>query len=285
MTREREGVLTMSWKKALRQLPHYLLLAAVCIIFFFPFVWMLLGSFKGDSEVMNPHVFLPSVWMVSNYVRAWNAAPFGLFLRNSFLQAGIVVGAQIITSSLAAYSFAKMNYRLKTPLFLLFLSTMMIPREATIITNYITVSQLKLIDTLAAVVLPSLISVFGIFLLRQNFMTIPDALLESARIDGAGELRIFLSICLPIVKGAIATIAIIGFIDEWNSYLWPMIVTTSVDMKNVQTGMRYVMGTDDAGASWGVVLAAATMLILPVTILFVAMQRYYVQGIAKVGIK
>lgn len=275
----------MRLKKTAGKLMHYLLLIIVCMLFFFPFVWMLLGSLKGESEVMNPNVFLPSVWMFSNYAKAWNAAPFGIFLKNSFIQAGIVVAAQILTSSLAAYSFAKINYRLKKPVFMLFLATMMIPSEATIITNYITISSLKLINTTAAVVLPALISVFGVFLLRQNFMTIPDALLESARIDGAGELRIFLSICLPIVKGAIATVAIIGFIGEWNSYLWPMIVTTSVDMKNVQTGMRYVMGTEDAGASWGVILAAATILILPVTVLFVSMQRYYVQGIAKVGIK
>lgn len=276
---------TIQTKKTKRNIFHNILVAIVCLIMFFPFIWMLLGSLKSSSEVMNPDTFLPSKWLFSNYKDAWNYAPFGVFFKNSIIQSIIIVLSQVITSSLAAYAFAKINFKLKKPLFYIFLATMMIPSEATIITNYLTISKLKLMDTTAAVVLPSLVSVFGIFLLRQNFLTVPDALIESARIDGAGDLRIFLYICLPIVKGALCTIAIIGFISSWNSYLWPMVVTNKLTMKNVQTGMQYVMGIDESIKPWNIIMAAATMLIIPVIILFVSLQKYYVEGIAKVGIK
>lgn len=264
---------------------HVVLVVIVCAIMFFPFIWMFLGSVKSSSEVMNPNCFFPKKWMFSNYRDAWNYAPFGTFFKNSVLQSTIIVISQVMTSALAAYAFAKMKFKLKKPLFMIFLATMMIPSEATIITNYLTVSKLHLMNTTAAVVLPSLVSVFGIFLLRQNFLAVPDALVESAKIDGAGDFRIFLSICLPIVKGAICTIVIIGFISSWNSYLWPMIVTNRLSMKNVQTGMQYIMGLEDSIKPWQIIMAAATMLILPVAALFVSMQRYYVEGIAKVGIK
>ena len=280
MTREVSGM-----KKAMKKLPHNLLLIIVSFIFIFPFIWMVLCSFKSESEVMNPKTIFPAVWLFENYARAMSAAPFDMFFKNSFIEAIVAVVAQLITSALAGFAFAKLQFKSKKFLFMIFLATMMIPSEATFITNYLTVSHLKLLNTTAAVVLPGLISVFGIFLLRQNFITVPDALLESARIDGAGDFRIFISICLPIVKGALATIAIISFIGSWNSYLWPMIVTNKLNMKNVQTGMHYLMGTEDAGKSWNVIMAGAVVMVLPVTVLFVSMQRYYVQGIAKVGIK
>ena len=272
-------------KKHVSSLLHNLLLLAVSVIFFFPFIWMLLGSFKSTSEVMNPNLLLPTIWHFENYAAAMSAAPFDVFMLNSFKQGLIIVAAQLLTSALAGFSFAKLPFRSKKIIFGIFLATMMIPSEATLITNYLTISRLKLLNTTAAVVLPSLISVFGIFLMRQNFMTVPDALLESARIDGANDLRIFFSICLPIVKGAMATLAIISFISSWNSYLWPQIVTNKLSMKNVQTGMRYLMGTDEASGAWNVIMAGAVVLVVPVVVLFVSMQRYYVQGIAKVGIK
>lgn len=272
-------------KSHLKKLGHNTLVIVVTFIFFFPFLWMVLCSFKSDAEVIDPNVIFPSVWQFSNYQEAMQMAPFGTFMLNSTVQSLLIVAVNLLTASLAGFAFAKLNFKLKKPLFFLFISTMMIPMEATVITNYMTVSKLGLLDTTAGIILPSLISVFGVFLLRQNFMTVPDALLESGRIDGANDLRIFVSICLPIVKGALATLAIISFIGSWNSYLWPMLVTNKLDMKNVQTGMRYVIGTEDSGNSWNLLMAAATVLILPVTALFVAMQRYFVQGIAKVGIK
>lgn len=272
-------------KKKFQKLGHYALVIVVTFIFFFPFLWMVLCSIKSSTEVIDPKVIFPSVWQFSNYKAAMEMAPFGTFMLNSAVQSVLIVLANLLTASLAGFAFAKLDFKLKKPLFFLFMSTMMIPAEATVITNYMTISSWGLLDTTAGIILPSLISVFGVFLLRQNFMTVPDALLESGRIDGASDLRIFISICLPIVKGALATLAIISFIGSWNSYLWPMLVTNKLSMKNVQTGMRYVIGTEDSSNSWNLMMAAATVLILPVTALFVAMQRYFVQGIAKVGIK
>lgn len=192
--------------------------------------------------------------------------------------------AQLITSSMAAYAFAKIKFKLSKPLFLAFLCSMMIPQEATIVSNYLTLSSIGLMDTFFSVICTSLVSVFGVFLLRQFYMTIPDALLEAAKIDGANEIQSFVKIILPLGKSAMATIAIIGFIGSWNSYLWPLIITNSMELRTVQTGLRGMMKIDE-GVQWHELMAMATLITLPTLVLFVALQKYFVQGITKVGLK
>lgn len=260
------------------------LLAVVSLCMIFPLVWMLLCSLKSPTEVMNKDVFLPSRLYFQNYVNAFHAAPFGIYFRNSLLMAAVTVLSQILTGSLAAYSFAKMEYRLNKPLFFLFLCCMMIPVEATIVGNYLTISRLGLMDTFFSVICTSMVSMFGVFLFRQFYMTIDNALLEAARIDGAGDLRIWLSIILPLGKSAMATVAIIGFIGSWNSYLWPLIITNSMELRTVQTGLRSMM-EGEIGEDWGAIMAAASMISIPMVLLFVCLQKYFVQGITKVGLK
>lgn len=259
-------------------------LTVLSALMIFPIVWMLLCSVKGPSEVLNKNVIIPSVFYWQNYENAFKAAPFGIYFRNSVLTSAVSVGMQILTGSLAAFSFAKMKFKLNKPLFVLFLCCMMIPSEATVVSNYLTISSLKLIDTFAAIVAPTLVSIFGVFLFRQFFMTIDDALLEAARIDGARDLHIFFSIILPLGKSAIATVGIIGFIGSWNSYLWPLIITNSRELRTVQTGLRSLMDSE-TGEDWGAIMAAASMITMPVILLFVCLQRYFVQGITKVGLK
>ena len=185
---------------------------------------------------------------------------------------------------MAAYAFAKLKFKLNKPLFFLFLCSMMIPQEATIVSNYLTLSSMGLMDTFFSVVCTSIVSVFGVFLLRQFYMTIPDALLEAAKIDGAGEIQSFISIILPLGKSAMATIAIIGFIGNWNSYLWPLIITNSMELRTVQTGLRAMMRIDE-GIQWQQLMAMSTLITLPTILLFVGLQKYFVQGITKVGLK
>ena len=156
--------------------------------------------------------------------------------------------------------------------------------EATIVSNYLTLSAVGLMDTFFSVVCTSLVSVFGVFLLRQFYMTIPDALIEAAKIDGAGEVQAFFRIVLPLGKSAMATIAIMGFIASWNSYLWPLIITNSMELRTVQTGLRSLM-TLDQGVEWNQLMAMSALITLPIIALFVALQRYFVQGVTKVGIK
>lgn len=259
-------------------------LAVISLIVVFPFFWMIICSFKSSSEVLSKNSFWPSVWHVENYALAWGRARFDIYFRNSTLMALASVAGQLITSSMAAYAFAKLKFKLSKPLFMVFLCSMMIPLEATIVSNYLTLSAMGLMDTFFAVISTSIVSVFGVFLLRQFYMTIPDALLEAARIDGASEVQSFVRIILPLGKSAMATIAIIGFIGSWNSYLWPLIVTNSMELRTVQTGLRAMM-TLDVGVEWQQLMAMSTLITVPTIILFVALQKYFVQGITKVGIK
>lgn len=260
------------------------MLAVISLIVVFPFFWMIICSFKSSSEVLSKNSFWPSVWHVENYALAWGRARFDIYFRNSTLMALASVAGQLITSSMAAYAFAKLKFKLSKPLFMVFLCSMMIPLEATIVSNYLTLSAMGLMDTFFAVISTSIVSVFGVFLLRQFYMTIPDALLEAARIDGASEVQSFVRIILPLGKSAMATIAIIGFIGSWNSYLWPLIITNSMELRTVQTGLRAMM-TLDVGVEWQQLMAMSTLITVPTIILFVALQKYFVQGITKVGIK
>lgn len=259
-------------------------LAVISLIVVFPFFWMIICSFKSSSEVLSKNSFWPSVWHVENYAAGMGRARFDIYFRNSTLMALASVAGQLITSSMAAYAFAKLKFKLSKPLFMVFLCSMMIPLEATIVSNYLTLSAMGLMDTFFAVISTSIVSVFGVFLLRQFYMTIPDALLEAARIDGASEVQSFVRIILPLGKSAMATIAIIGFIGSWNSYLWPLIITNSMELRTVQTGLRAMM-TLDVGVEWQQLMAMSTLITVPTIILFVALQKYFVQGITKVGIK
>ncbi len=259
-------------------------LTVISLIVVFPFFWMIICSFKSSSEVLSKNSFWPSVWHVENYALAWGRARFDIYFRNSTLMALASVAGQLITSSMAAYAFAKLKFKLSKPLFMVFLCSMMIPLEATIVSNDLTLSAMGLMDTFFAVISTSIVSVFGVFLLRQFYMTIPDALLEAARIDGASEVQSFVRIILPLGKSAMATIAIIGFIGSWNSYLWPLIITNSMELRTVQTGLRAMM-TLDVGVEWQQLMAMSTLITVPTIILFVALQKYFVQGITKVGIK
>lgn len=260
------------------------ILALVSAVVVFPFFWMVLCSFKSASEVLSKNVFWPTTWHPENYVLAWQSARFDIYFANSFLMAVVSVLAQILTGSMAAYAFAKLKFRLSKPLFFVFLCSMMIPQEATIISNYLTISAWGLMDTFFAVICTSVVSVFGVFLLRQFYMTIPDVLMEAAKIDGASEVQVFTRIVLPLGKSAMATIAIIGFIGSWNSYLWPLIITNSMELRTVQTGLRAMMMMED-GVEWNRLMAMSTMVTVPTLVLFVALQKYFVQGITKVGLK
>ena len=260
------------------------ILALVSAVVVFPFFWMVLCSFKSASEVLSKNVFWPTTWHPENYVLAWQSARFDIYFANSFLMAVVSVLAQILTGSMAAYAFAKLKFKLSKPLFFVFLCSMMIPQEATIISNYLTISAWGLMDTFFAVICTSVVSVFGVFLLRQFYMTIPDVLMEAAKIDGASEVQVFTRIVLPLGKSAMATIAIIGFIGSWNSYLWPLIITNSMELRTVQTGLRAMMMMED-GVEWNRLMAMSTMVTVPTLVLFVALQKYFVQGITKVGLK
>lgn len=249
-----------------------------------PYIWMILSSFREGQDIFVKGSWIPDTWRWQNYPEAMELAPFGRFFINSIITSLLTVMAQLITCPMAAFAFAKLNFRSKNILFTIFLCTMMVPSESTIIANYLTMASFHLTNTYFAIIAPSLTSMFAIFLLRQFFMTIPDALIDAARIDGAGTFQIFTRILLPLAGSAIATIVIFGFVGSWNAYLWPTLVTSDTEMRTVQTGLRYMVDPD-LGSEWPKILAASTVIILPVMALFVSLQKYFVQGITKVGLK
>lgn len=261
-----------------------IVLVIVSLIMIFPIFWLIVGSLKSPSEVMNSDIFLPTKLYWENYKTALSSAPFGLYFRNSIAFAIVSVFAQIVTGSLAGYGFAKIKFKSRKIIFMLFMCSMMIPSEATITSNYLMLSSMGLMDTFFSVVATSLVSVFSVFLFRQFYLTVDNALMDAARIDGCNEIKIYLHIFMPLSTGIMSTVGIIGFINSWNSYLWPLIIVNSAELRTVQTGLRMLMQSD-FGVDWGAVMAAASLIIFPVIVLFVFLQKYFVQGITKVGLK
>lgn len=271
----------LSWMTMLR----YLVLTAAAIVIVFPFLWMVFASFKPAEDIFTIDFrLLPTHWQWENYIQAWHKAPFGRFYLNSFLCAAISIAAQVITCSLAGYAFAKIRFKGRGLIFTLMLSSMMIPGEATIIPNFLLVTKLHMINTYAGLTVTSLTSVFGIFLLRQMYMTIPDDLIDAAKMDGCSELRTFATIIFPCTTSGVITISIFGFIDAWNAYMWPLTVTNSVSMRTLEIGLSYMVNPD-VGPEWPLIMAASTMIILPVIVLFIWFQQYFVDGMAQSGLK
>lgn len=271
-------------KKRLKETTRHAFLIFVAVLVILPFFWMLISSFKDNNEVFDNTIFLPKKWQFSNYPEALGAAPFNIFFTNSIIVTAISVFSQLITCSFAAFAFAKLRFHFRDAIFQIFLACMMIPSQATVISNYITISRLGLVNTYPGIVLVSLTSVFGIFLMRQNFKTIPDDYMEAASLDGCGKLRTFLYVFLPMGKGAMATTGIFSMVDVWNDYMWPLIVTNSTKYKTVQTGITYMI-SEDVGSQWAYIMAIATIIVMPVIIIFIILQKYFVQGIANTGIK
>jgi multiple sugar transport system permease protein len=276
----------------------YTVLTAGAVTSLAPFIWMILTSLKSYREVAT-RVLWPAALRLStyslpvdqrpiphllyNYVQAWNAAPFARYFANSFLLASCTATGVLITSSLAAYAFARLNFYGKNTVFVLFLATMMIPFEVTMIPNYITVSRLGWINTYWAVIIPWIASVFGIFLLRQFFATIPDDLYDAALLDGCGHFRFLTQIVLPLSKPALISVGLFNFLGSWNAFTWPLIVTREEKMYPIQVGLRYFV--TESGTATQELMAAATITILPLVILYFFAQRQFIEGISTTGLK
>ncbi|MBI4630193.1 MAG: carbohydrate ABC transporter permease [Chloroflexi bacterium] len=269
----------------------HLLLLAGAVVMIMPFVWMISTSFKSQSEVFAyPPQWIPTEFHWQNYVQAWNAAPFTRYFFNSMVVALAVTFGDLFTSALAAYAFARMKFPGRDALFLIYLSSLMIPHQMTILPSFLLLKNLGDLwaplglDTYFALIAPFLASAFGVFLLRQSFMQIPNELEDAAILDGCGRARFLWEIAIPLSRPALATLALFTFMGNWNSYLWPLIATNSDTMRTVQIGLRYFVGQEGA-SQWGLLMAAAVFVSLPVVLLYLIVQRQFVQGIASTGIK
>jgi len=263
----------------------YILLGTTAVIVMLPYIWMISTSLKGPGEIFTyPPKLIPRAWRFQNYVEAWNAAPFGRYFFNSALVALVVTIGQLITCSLAAFAFARMEFKGKNVMFALLLSTTMISTQVTLVPSYLVLKALNWLDTYQALIVPFLANAFGVFMMRQYFMTLPRELEDAAKLDGCGRLRFLWQIVLPLSKPIIASQALFAFMSNWNAYLWPLIVTTSEHMRTLQIGLRYFV-SQEGGTQWGLFMAATVFVSLPIVIFYLIVQKSFIEGIATTGIK
>ena len=262
----------------------YIILSLGAITMIFPFIWMVSTSLKTHIEtIAYPPKLLPETFQWGNYQYVFDTSPFLRFYLNSiFVTVAIVIG-QLITCSMGAYAFSRLEFRGRDKIFVGYLATLMIPSQVTLIPTYIIVSKLKWIDTYQAIIVPCLFSAYGTFLLRQFFMTVPKELEESVRIDGGGSYCCFWHIMIPLTKTALITFGTFVFKFAWNNYLWPLLVTNSLNMFTLPLGINFFVG--QFTTYYNYMMAAATMAMLPMIIIYLFAQKYFTEGIALSGIK
>jgi multiple sugar transport system permease protein len=271
-------------KYNLGRLAIHLILIAGALWAVFPFVWMVLTSLKGYAEASAAENFLPTRWLWTNYVTAWNQV--GIFPRyflNTLFISGATALGVLITATLAAYAFARMHFPGRDVLFMVLLATMMIPFEVTLVPNFILIRNLQWVDHYEAMIIPWAASAFSIFLLRQFFIGIPQELYDAAVIDGCGQLRFLATIVVPLSRPALITSGLLTFLGSWNALMWPVLVTNRPEIRPIQVGM-YAFITD-AGTQIQLLLAAITISVIPVIIIYLILQRWFIEGIATVGIR
>ncbi len=276
-----------SWfRRNLGEISLQILLISVGLFVALPIIIAILTSFKLPNDVTNfPPTLIPKVWTFENYVTAWTSKPFGRFFLNSVIQTGVIVFFQVIFSIMAAYAFSILEFPGRDVLFYAIVASLMVPFQLTFIPNFILISQLGWANTYMGLTIPFLASAFGVFLLRQFFLTIPKDLHDSARIDGAGNWRFLWQILVPLSKGGISAFAIFSFLAAWSQYLWPLIITNEENMRTIQIGIRFFLFDQERGADWGAIMAAAVIALLPTLLIFLIAQRQLVKGIAMTGLK
>ena len=267
-----------------RAISHLALILGA-ILFFFPFAWLVSTSFKPDSQIfLFPPTLFPNPVMWENYTRVFQFVPFFRLAGNTIFITGLNILGTLTSCSLVAYAFSRLRWPGRDLLFVVMLSTMMLPAQVTMIPVYLLFAKLGWIDTFYPLWVPSWFgSAFSIFLLRQFFLTIPRELEEAALVDGAGYFRIYRTIMLPLVKPALATVAIFTFMAQWNDFLHPLIYLNSLDHMTLAIGLRLLQTTH--GSEWGLLMAASTMMTIPVMLVFFFTQRYFIQGITLTGLK
>lgn len=262
----------------------YIVLVIAAIVVAFPLLLALSYSFMSERDIATfPPPVIPTNLTLANYTTVLDTIPIGRYLLNSFIVSTAVVIGQLITASLAAYAFSFLAFRGRSLLFFLFLTTLMIPWEATIIPNYLTIRQLGWLDTYQGLAVPFMATAFGTFLLRQGFMQIPRELWDAARIDGASSFRFLRTMVIPLSRPALATVAIYGFLSTYNQYFWPLLITNQTLMRTTQVGVAQLRFEESA--RWGVIMAGVIMVAVPTLALLVAGQRQLIRGLTAGAVK
>jgi multiple sugar transport system permease protein len=263
----------------------YAVLGVGLLVMILPFLWMVVSSIKPEAEVRRvPPTWLPETVTSENYQTLLDRLSFPTYFVNSTVVAVVVTLGNLVFCSMLGYALAKLDFRGKKVVFALVLGTLMVPGIAVIVPLFVLVTNLGLANTFPGLFLPYLVTPIGVFLMRQYFIGLPDELIHAARVDGAGEFRIFWNVMLPLTGPALATLALLTFLASWNNFLWPVVVAQTEDRYTLPVALAlYSVGQN--ATQYGVLLAGAVVVVLPVIVVFLAVQRYFVQGIAMTGIK
>ncbi len=263
----------------------YLILLLITACMVVPFLWMLSASIKSNREVflMDPFVWIPENPKWDNYINIWTKIPLLKFVENTVILTIVVTILQLLTSSFAAYSFAKLEFKYKNALFLAYIATIAMPWQVYMVPQFIMMRGMGLNDKLLAMICLQAFSAFGVFLMKQFYEGIPNDLCEAARIDGMSEYKIYARIMLPLSKPALSTLTIFTFVNTWNDYLGPLIYLRSETKKTIQLGLKMFIG--QYSAEYGLIMAGSVGSLIPVIIVFFCLQKYFVEGVASTGLK
>lgn len=264
----------------------FALLTIVAIILGLPFFWMIITALKPVQEVIiYPPSWLPQEIRLENFVDAWNAAPFGRFYINSIVTGVATTILQVVFAAFMAYAFVFIRFPAKRLLFLLVLATMMVPLEMKLVPNYILLANLDWINTYWALIIPPAAHAFPVFVLEQQFRTLPRDLIDAAKVDGASHFQILVRIVTPISRPLLAAVGLVSFVGRWNDYLWPLIVTNEVTMRTLPIGLAYLKETQEGSNRWNLLMAGTIFVIVPILILFIMTQKQFVEGITRGAVK
>ena len=266
------------------QVLTYIGLMLITLLTLLPLIWMLSASLKTDSEVFSlPIRWIPEQPQWRNYIKIWNKIPLGRFTWNTLKLTVMITVIQIITSSFAGYGFSKCKFKGRDLLFLCYVTTIAIPWQVYMLPQYSIMNKLHLVDSHMGYVMLQSFVAFGVFMMRQFYLSIPEELLEAARIDGLNEYGIYYRIVLPLSKPSLATLTIFSFVTIWNDFMGPMIYFNTTGLKTIQLGIRMFIG--QYSTEYGLIMAASVIALIPVFVIFLAFQRFFVQGIATSGLK
>lgn len=263
----------------------YAVLTIALVVVIAPFVWMVVGSFKGEGELRQvPPTWLPQNASLDNYTQLFSRLSFGTYFLNSTIVAVVVTVGNLLFCSMLGYALAMLDFKGKRLIFVTVMATLMIPGVVTFVPLFVLVANAGLIDSLPGLFLPFLVSPFGVFLMRQYILGLPRDLLDAGRVDGAGELRIFARIFLPLCGPALATLGILTFLGSWNNFLWPLVVAQTEKTYTLPVALA-LYSTGQNSTNYGLLLAGATVVLMPILAVFLVFQRRFIQGIATTGIK
>lgn len=260
----------------------YVPLILTTLVVFLPLLWMVLSSFKLPGEIITMDLkILPESVNLENYNIAMTTVPFAQFFINSLIVTGVGATIKVLLAILTAYALVFVRFPYKNVIFVLILVALMVPPQVSILPNYILIAGMGGKNTLWGIILPGLGTAFGTFLLRQHFMTLPASILESAEIDGAGHWRRLWQIVAPVSGPSIATVALVVVVSEWNDYIWPLIITDRPETMTLPVGLTLLQNSEGNGSGWGILMAGAVLVIVPILLVFAALQRYIVAGLTQ----